>query len=250
MADITQGAQVTSATPLSAAGVSGGDVFSGAISLLGGILGNRANAKQADKAMSFNERMSNTAHQRQVADLRAAGLNPILSGMGGSGATSAAGVAAQQTDVLTPALNSAFSSREKRMAARKVEMEQLLLDSQNNGQDKTNKLIDEQRKKTEAETRTNEVQQQAFATQMAANLANAQKSQQETKTEAANTTRMQHEAVVALTSALKAMNEGNLEKGPMGKYMPYLERLITAAGGATSAIRNIRSPNAAKPWQP
>jgi hypothetical protein len=81
-------------------------VISGGLNILGANKQNAASAHQVGLQEDFQERMSNTAYQRSVNDLKAAGLNPMLAYSQG-GASAPAGAAAPMVNTLSGAASSA-----------------------------------------------------------------------------------------------------------------------------------------------
>lgn len=88
-----------------------GAVIGAAAGVGGGLLGNYLNSREMKKQRQWMEKMSNSAHQREVQDLRNAGLNPILSATGGNGASTPQGQLIPMEDPVEKGINSALAVR-------------------------------------------------------------------------------------------------------------------------------------------
>lgn len=205
-------------------------------------------AREAEKAREFNsgealkqrewaKYMSDTAHYREVRDLRRAGLNPILSvSKGGPGASTpsgatasgpaATGVQAPILDVVGPAMTTAANVRrttaesDVAKAREKVvgqELETEKARTQNVWEDTQVKIAERHRLQEELP-----------------------KIRQETVTSAAN-----EKEIKAQTEHLRAtlrgvLNEEEIDDTAYGKIMRYVDRAMRAVGGATNIANTAR----------
>lgn len=113
----------------------GASVGSGYASAIGAYLSaretNEANKQMAKDQMAFQARMSNSSHQREVADLQAAGLNPILSA--NAGASTPQGATAQMESAGGAAISSAMQAIQLKKQLEETDSRIGLQNAQTNG---------------------------------------------------------------------------------------------------------------------
>lgn len=184
-----------------------GAAVGGALSLIGGQSAQNNSAKSLRRQMRFQEYMSNTAHTREVHDLRNAGLNPILSA-NKSGASTPSGGALNYDNVIGDAVSTALQARRLREDVKTAQEQQ--------------KLLDSQKQKTDTEAKTAQLLQPyqeslAYLNDKITNL----------------------NVVAAEKNAAKDKLELDLYNSDVGPALLYAEKLAPLANSAVDTLTNF-----------
>lgn len=138
-------------------------IGTGLLSLAGGLFGQSKTDDRLQQQMDFQRQMSNTAYQRAMADMRKAGLNPMLAYSKG-GASTPAGAFAPASDILTPAVSTAMQQNRLTQELKNMEETNKNIEQQT----QTSKAQESQSKAQTALIGThNKIQQQVFQSALA-----------------------------------------------------------------------------------
>lgn len=215
-------------------------------SVVGGLIKNEQSRKEASQNRAFQQTMSDTAYQRQMKDLRAAGINPIMA-YAGPGASTPSGSVASYDDVMTPAVHSAVAAYNAGVDAslkksteykQGAETAKIVEDTQNVREQNIN--LKEERLRIQQDVSTAKAMQRKLeteadthVTQRALNVSMSQYQQMLTDlvekqkiTESLKQRLMTQDYDIAKAALAKARNEEEIDKTEFGRLMRYIDRLF------------------------
>ncbi len=224
-----------------------GPLISGFLGRQGAREANESRLQVAREQMAFQERMSNTAHQREIADLRRAGLNPILSGTGGRGSSTPAGQTAPVENEMLAGINSAIAARRMTADVKRVEEEAKLATENTRNAAEARKNIISQNKEIVARINNINMHSAKYSTAMNVDQASTALMHEQ----AARTyderglmrsrqvfTQQQTQAMATKFAAL--YEEEKIDKSTYGQVMRWLGRLNPFSSSAKSLLSPVR----------
>lgn len=220
--------------------LSGATLGGAALQTLGGVYANQRQVSSAREQMAFQERMSSTAYQRAMADMRKAGLNPILAYQKG-GASAPGGAQANIRNPLEGAATSAANYVAAQQATASIQ------------QIKSQTALNNANSALALEKANTERVNQGLTTQTTAKegyLTQQEKIRVQTAFAQLGKTRM--ESIQAEAAADRLILQGEIDRSEVGQLLSYIQRAKELGLGLDTVLGllNKRKPGGRFPTLP
>ena len=231
------------------------DLAGSAIGMVGGILGNKSSASEAAKSRALSVEASQNAHQWEVADLKKAGLNPILSANSGASLSSLPSAGqANPFQGVGDTLNSAnkINNIDKKIAESTIDLQKqsALNQEEQAGEATAQKHLHETTEQLTAENRENAREQRAVIRHQA-DLVQAQAQREQAGAALNSAQALESISRKILTDKQSRLTDYDIGAREYGKeverYTEPANKIIDTGANALDAVNPVRAFRTPKP---